>query len=470
MTFGLWAGAIVALGIITAAGIYSVRQVKSASDFSGGSAKAGSAIVSGTIIGTLVGGSSTVGTAQLAYNYGMSAWWFTLGAGIACLLLALSFTTPLRSMKQGTLTAMIGAEYGKRAQMIASILNSVGTFINIIAQILSGTAVIEILFPGINPFLCAALVALLMLFYVVFGGVWGTGLVGIVKTILLYLAIIASGILALYLSGGLGILWTKLPHGQYFNLFARGIGKDAGAGVSLILGVISTQTYAQAILAGRTDKEAKKGALISACLIPPIGIGGILVGMNMRLNATEQILSDGTLMAAAAKTAFPQFILNNLPPFLSGLVLATLLIAVLGTGAGLSLGISTIVYRDIVSSVTDKFSDPKRGLLFSRGCIFVVLALAVGCTALPSSFILDFSFLSMGLRAAVVAAPLMGALFFKGKIESKYAVISIIAGPLFVFIGKMIGTSFDPLFLGMAATVFIMSLGFLLRRQSDAEI
>ena len=39
----------------------------------------------GAIIGTLVGGSSTIATAQLAYTFGMSAWWFTLGAGIACL-------------------------------------------------------------------------------------------------------------------------------------------------------------------------------------------------------------------------------------------------------------------------------------------------------------------------------------------------------------------------------------------------
>ena len=86
MPIGLILGIIVALGIITAAGVWSGRQVRNASDFSGGGAKAGSAIVAGTIIGTLVGGSSTVGTAQLAYTYGMSAWWFTLGGGIGCLV------------------------------------------------------------------------------------------------------------------------------------------------------------------------------------------------------------------------------------------------------------------------------------------------------------------------------------------------------------------------------------------------
>ena len=91
MSLWLLLGAAVALGLITAVGIWSGRQVKSAEDFSGGSAKAGPAVVAGTIIGTLVGGSSTVGTSQLAFSFGLSAWWFTLGSGIGCLLLALFF-------------------------------------------------------------------------------------------------------------------------------------------------------------------------------------------------------------------------------------------------------------------------------------------------------------------------------------------------------------------------------------------
>ena len=37
-------------------------------------------------------------------------------------------------------------------------------------------------------------------------------------------------------------------------LLARGAGKDLGACFSLILGVLTTQTYAQAILLGKSDK------------------------------------------------------------------------------------------------------------------------------------------------------------------------------------------------------------------------
>ena len=61
-----------------------------------GGNKIGFGIAAGLIMGTLVGGTSTVGTAQLAYNFGMTAWWFTLGGGLGCLVLALIYVKPLR--------------------------------------------------------------------------------------------------------------------------------------------------------------------------------------------------------------------------------------------------------------------------------------------------------------------------------------------------------------------------------------
>ena len=76
-------GLAATLIIIVGLSIWSGTKTK------GGQSQNSLPVVAGIIIGTLVGGSSTIGTAQLAYHYGLSAWWFTLGAGIACLILAL---------------------------------------------------------------------------------------------------------------------------------------------------------------------------------------------------------------------------------------------------------------------------------------------------------------------------------------------------------------------------------------------
>ena len=78
----------------------------------------------------------------------------------------------------------------------------------------------------------------------------GTGLVGIVKLILLYISVMAGGIIAINGGGGPGHFVSTFPAYPYFSLFGRGF--DRWAGLSLILGVLSSQTYIQAVLSGKT--------------------------------------------------------------------------------------------------------------------------------------------------------------------------------------------------------------------------
>lgn len=302
-----------------------------------------SPIIAGILMGTLVGGSSTVGTAQLAYNYGLSAWWFTLGGGIACLIVGLVYCVPWRKSGCMTLNGIISKEYGPAAGLASSLLTAVGTFINIISQLIAGTAVISVVLPSLGLVPALIITAAFMALYVVFGGTQGAGMVGILKLVLLYVSMIGCGIMVLALCGGLGGFMSMVKgisnpdNTNFMSLFARGVSKDMSACLSLILGVLTTQTYAQALMSGRSDRDARTGALISAVLIPPIGAGGILVGLYMRAHFPD----------IAAKTALTTFATELLPDALGGLVLGTLFIAVVGTGAGLAMGISTILRRGI---------------------------------------------------------------------------------------------------------------------------
>ncbi len=429
-----------------------------------GSGKTGgssSPVVAGLIMGTLVGGSSTVGTAQLAYHYGLSAWWFTLGGGLACLVLALAFALPWRRSGAMTLIAVISREFGPRVGLTASLLSSVGTFINIISQLIAGTAVIAVVAPSL-PLLPALIVtAGFMAVYVIGGGIRGAGIVGILKLALLYVSMIGCGVLALHLSGGLRGFMTMVngidnPDGVRFgSLFARGVAKDGGAGLSLVLGVLTTQTYAQAVMSAKSDRQARAGALISAVLIPPIGAGGILVGLFMRAHFPQ----------LAAKTALTAFATQYLPPMLSGVLLGTLFISVVGTGAGLAMGISTIVRRDIVQRFSDRVAEPRINAALSRLVILLVLALGVALSAGSlGDTILSFAFMSMGLRGAVVFVPMLCALWFPGRVNRNFALAAVIAGPVTVLLfglGKGLPGGLDPLFPGVAASLACCALGAL---------
>lgn len=502
MTLSVWhvVGILFTLLLIAGVGAYSGRKVTSAGDFATGGGKAGCWIVAGTIMGTLVSGQATVGTAQLAYTYGMSAWWFTLGAGIGCLVLAIGYVKPLRHSGQTTLLGVVSAEYGRTAGYIGSVLCSIGIFISVISQMLASTALLTTIFSIGNA--AALLISIaLMAVYVIFGGVWGAGMGGVVKLILLYLACVVGAVIVWGLGNGYSGLLDTLkallggtPLGDavgissvaeipahFSSLVARGAAKDVGSGLSLLLGVLSTQTYAQAIWSAKSNSSARKGALISAFLIPPIGIACILIGLYMRghyitsaevqaLLAAGQTIPAGLTEIATTSQVFPMFIVNHMPKLLGGIVLGTLLITVMGGGSGLSLGVATILVNDILKKLTHKLDDPKRQLLATRLAIVLVLfAAALVAFVVPGAIINDFGFLSMGLRGAVVFVPVTCALFLRGRIHRRCALISIVAGPVAVLVGQLAGLPFDPLFLGIGICVLVMLIGALLPKRELVE-
>lgn len=154
-----------------------------------------------------------------------------------------------------------------------------------------------------------------------------------------------------------------------------------------------------------------------------------------------------------------------MPPMpMGGIILGALFIATVGTGAGLALGISTVLNNDIVKKVTRRFDDPRKADALSKVWIVAVLALACCLsTGALGDIILQFAFMSMGLRAAVVFCPLCAALFFPGKVDRRFAVAAIIAGPLAVLAGNLAGLSrfFDPLFVGMLVSLVLVAAGAL---------
>lgn len=448
MTVMHYLGAAVVILLITGVGIYAGRQVKSAKDFATSGKKAGAGIVAGSIIGTLVGGASTIGTAQLAFTYGFSAWWFTLGGGIGCLGL-LCLIKPLYSSGITTLPQIFEREYGASTNTAATLLTSLGSFLSIVSQLLSGIALISSI-SVIPPVLSTTIIVFLMLVYVVFGGIWGAGIVGIVKTVLLYTATGICGVLAIVLGGGISTYLESLPIQQYFNLIARGAVVDLGAGLSLVLGVLTTQTYIQAAISARSLKESKAGLVISVILIPIIGIAGIFVGMYMKLNHPD----------IAPASALPLFVLRNTPPFAAGIILATLLVALVGTGSGLALGLGSMICGAIFRS---KKIEDKKYLLTIRLIILVIFVMAaVFSTGNLGSLILGWSFMSMGLRGAVAFGPLCTALFLPGRIHKKYVLAAMIAGPALVLLGKfLLPPKIDSLFLGIAGSFIILGCGFI---------
>ncbi len=441
---------ILTLVLVLGIGVFAGSRVKSAADFSTGGGKAGVTLVAGTIMGTIVGGSATVGTAQLAFQVGASAWWFTLGAGIGCLILGLFLAKPLRESGKETVPQFLVMTYGPQAGPITTVFSSIGIFFAIVAQILSAVALFSSMFP-LSPIWGALVAVILVICYVFFGGLTGAGMTGIAKLILLYSSLIVIGILAYIKVGGVTGLTNGLPAFPYFSLFGRGYSTDLAAGFSLIVGVISTQTYIQAMFAGKDAATSRRGALVSAILIPPTGLACLLVGMYMKINFPD----------INAAEALPIFVMNCLPPWFGGIVLGTLLVTVIGTGAGLTLGISTMLTMDVYKKFISPQARAQKLMYVSK--VFIVLVAGLSLLFVSSnmkSLILLWSILSLGLRGAAVCFPLLGAIFFPERVSPRGGLIALVAGPMAILVWKLaVPDGIDPLYPGLVTSFLCLVLG-----------
>lgn len=381
------------------------RRVVNGSDFSVAGRSLSATQVSWVIIGTLVGGVSTIGTVQSAYDHGVSAWIFTLGSGISCFILGCFFAAALRREQVTTISELLGRYFGQNFQYYCSMLNSCGMFIHIIAQYLAAMAILNSAFHFPLP-VSLFITMVLMGFFVISGGISGAGIVGEIKFFLLYAIMIVCAVIALIKGGGFTGIIAQLPKGTNFlDFFSNGIETTTIDIVSMITGVLSTQIYLQAIFSAKTIREARNGAFLTAIVIPPIGILGIIIGLFLRANCPE--------LEGNSAQALPFFFQYTLPPAMAAFCSAVLFLAVLGTGAGLVLGVTTNIYMDGIRRLFTK--EPVHSLSIIRLCTIAVLILS-GAVVLAgfSTTILRWSYLSMGFRGASVFAGLC-IVVFTGK-------------------------------------------------------
>lgn len=480
------------VGLLLALSWLSGRKVKDAHSFTTGGTS-GSWMVCGAMLGTLAGGQSTIGTAQLAFCYGLSAWWFTIGAGLGALVLGLVYAGPLRKSGCTTLLEVVSREYGHKAETVGSLLFLIGIFISIMSQVLSSSAMIGSLF-GISSVWASVIGAVLIMLLVLFGGIRSAGVGGIVKLILLYLCSVVAGIVVWRIAGGLSgmsdgvdtvyhsptlaqfnnLTDAESIHHRYGSPFARGFFKDMGGCLSLVLGVVCTQSYAQCIWSAASTPKARRGSLLCAFFMPIIGAACTLVGIYMRghyvtgdelkaLQAAGETLPAGLGVIENSAQAFPAFILKHLPAWLGGLMLGTMLINILGCGSGLSLGAATILVRDVYGNFKRRMgiqSSPLSQLAQTRLSIAGILVMAfLGAVTFRGAFINDLGFLSLGLRAVAILFPLCFALWCPGRFKPSRVLLSMPVGVAALLLANFTSLPGDAVYYGLAASLLIILTG-----------
>lgn len=269
---------LITVALVIGIGIYHSRSVKSAAGYSVGGRSAGVPLVAGSIAGTVVGGGATVGTAQLAYSFGLSAWWFTLGSGIAFIIMGIFYARRMRGTGLETIPQFLSLHYGKRAEELSSVISSIGILFSAVASCLPGIEIISSLF-GLDPMISSVVLILLVIGYTFFGGMKSAAIGGILKMGIIWFALFIAGFEAFQAIYGTAA-WDSMAPSE-FSLFGRGFEPSMANLFSVIVGVLCTQTYIQCIFSASTPITAAFGCFAAALIVIPVGLPNVAIGMYM---------------------------------------------------------------------------------------------------------------------------------------------------------------------------------------------
>lgn len=399
------------------------KKIKSADDYSVGGRSAGSGMVAGALLGTVVGGAATVGTAQMGFTAGLVACWFTLGTTAGMLVLGLFYAAKLRRYHISTVPEFLVLSYEKYAAPLSSVISTAGMFFSLVTSFITAAGLVTLLFNISTPSaMLFSILASAGLVY--FGGIGGSGLAGLFKMLLLTISMFTGAYVVLANLGGLGALTQHFTPAQlnfdfYGNLPTLG---------GMVVGIVVTQTYVQALFSARTATVATVGACMAGVACAPIGFAAALIGMSMKLQHPE----------IQPINALPLFLMQYLPAWLSGVGFAALLLSVFGSIAGLALGMSTMIAQDICVPLL-KIKDSSSSLRINR---FLMLAFMI-FSAIFSYFqlgtmVLFWNYLSMGLRGAGIFIPFTLAVFFPTQIRSNFGLAAMFIGTIIYFISDYI--------------------------------
>ena len=221
---------------------------------------------------------------------------------------------------------------------------------------------------------------------------------------------------------------------NYFNMFSIGMPKVSSWVIASLLGACTAQAGVQPILAAKDTFTAKKACIITAFVAAPFGLGSALLGMIAKvmshngtlLNTAGQVVTDG-------KLALPTLMMN-LHPIAGGLVLASILAAILSTVSPIILAAGTMLTKDLYQRVLKPDATDKQVLFMSRltTAISGVICCVGAIFLVNSSRVLDIVYSAYSLRGALFVVVLLG-IYWKGSSEKGACWAMVFTGVVAVF-------------------------------------
>lgn len=407
------------------------------------------------LMSEFIGTTASVGTAQVAYEKGISSAWNLAALGVGFVLFALLMARRFKDMNENTISGAMARTYGEPVRFATSVIMIFALQIVAISVYTSGGAVLAGLL-AIDRTVAIVIVGVVGVAYVSLGGMRSVIYTNVLHALVKYLGIGIALAFALSEVGGYQRLRAQLP-AEMFSLTGVGWGQVGAWLVAGVGAVLATQYVVQAIATVPDGRRARAASFYSALLIVPFGIAAAIVGMCCVLLFPD----------IDALQAFPTLV-ASMNDFMAGLVVAGLAGSLFGTISALSMGTATLIYKDFYARFSRNRKDDASALRFVRMATIVVGLVPIPLAVL-STEVLNVTFLAKSLRATLAVLLLIA--FYAPRFGSPRGALASILLSLVVTIGwYLAGNPFgiDNAYVALAIPVLVMAASHPFRRDGQS--
>jgi SSS family solute:Na+ symporter len=355
-------------------------------------------VVAPLLTGLAVGGASTVGVAERAYQAGISAGWYNAAWAAGAVLVGLIAARRYRRMEVSTLPELFERHYDASGRVIGVFGQLVLQVVIISVQYVAGGAILSSLLPSVFSFKTGMFItALVFVGITLIGGFWAAGLTNIINVILIYVGILLGAVMAVGKIGGFEELVARLP-AQHpgFDFGAIGLGLIIAWFVVMCTMAFSVQSVVQITFAAKDSASASKGFILGGLIIIPVGFISAVIGLS------AAILHPGIIPTEA----LPRTVLS-LSPVVAGLVLAGLWAADVSTASALLVGSATLVVGDLIKRFVVSDLSERGERIISRIAVLVLSVFTYLLAVFVSGNILNTLLLGLSLTTAYTLVTLM---------------------------------------------------------------
>lgn len=379
------------------------------------------------------------------------------GAALCLILIGLFFAKPLYRMNLLTMGDFYRVIYGRKAEVVASVMMVFSYFGWIAAQMVAIGIILQLVL-GVPHTMGIFIGFGVVLLYTFLGGMWAVSLTDFIQTIMIIVGLVA----VLYeVSFGFSQISTVLQSQplEYYRFLPEPTLKDIllyiSAWITIGLGSIPQQDVFQRVMASRSERVAVLSAILGGFMYLTVALIPLVLAVFARVKYPELLDLDPQLM-------LPTMIIEHASLPTKVLFFGALLSAIMSTASAAVLAPASVLSENLIKPYIRNMSD--RGFLWlTRFCVILVSLISLAF-ALSGESIYHLVGSSSALSLVSLFVPLVAGLYFKGS-NPLSAIGSMLSGFFSWAILEYVFHSEFALLVGLAFSVSFYLAFSLLRRK-----